>query len=353
MALSPSDPSSASSNLLLLLCAEDADDVASWEPHDPDPHPIVSTPPSPSPSPFDGDDRHVSVMLAAEPHHPPPRLPLPPPRPLPRRHLPSRRRQLDPQGLRALPFPPVTPCLAVSYLDRFLSSRALPGWATELVSVASVWVAAKMEETQVPGLLELQTAAEGPRRVFEPARCAAWSCSSCPPSPGACAPPPPSTTSPTSLHAPPSPSPPRPRLLPLVDFLGYRASEIAASAVLCAAREIGDSSPGCDGDELASSLAKWVSKDVVRGCRQLMEEYLIDTCPSAHRRLKPIPEPEPEPEPTPPPSPVGVLDAAAAACGSCDTQKSSPSAAPPPPPPFPKRSRSRLVMSRRLRNGAG
>nr|CAD1831935.1 unnamed protein product [Ananas comosus var. bracteatus] len=43
-------------------------------------------------------------------------------------------------------------------------------------------------------------------------------------------------------------------------FFGYRASEIAASAVLCAAREIGDSSPGCDGDELARSLAQWVSK---------------------------------------------------------------------------------------------
>ncbi|OAY71828.1 Cyclin-D2-1 [Ananas comosus] len=287
MALSPSDPSSASSNLLL-LCAEDADDVASWEPHDPDPHPhpIVSTPtspsPSPSPAPFDGDewrapdDRHVSVMLAAEPHHSP--------RPDYLSRL--RDRSLDATSrhdavnwilkvCELYRFRPVTPCLAVSYLDRFLSSRALPGggegWATELVSVASVWVAAKMEETQVPGLLELQTAEEGPRRVFDPRTvrrmelllmsALAWR-----------------MRSPTPFDYLPHFAPRRPPLPPLllarasslvlnahrvVDFLGYRASEIAASAVLCAAREIGDSSPGCDGDELATSLAKWVSKTLI------------------------------------------------------------------------------------------
>jgi hypothetical protein len=55
------------------------------------------------------------------------------------------------------------------------------------------------------------------------------------------------------------------------------------------------------------------SKEMVRSCHQLMEEYLIDTCPlSRHKVLSAEASVEPA-------SPVGVLDAAAA-CGSCDTE---------------------------------
>lgn len=44
-----------------------------------------------------------------------------------------------------------------------------------------------------------------------------------------------------------------------------------------------------------------------------MEEYLLDTCPTADFKAA-----EAEPTAVAPPSPVGVLDAAA--CGSCDTR---------------------------------
>jgi len=59
------------------------------------------------------------------------------------------------------------------------------------------------------------------------------------------------------------------------------------------------------------------SKEMVRSCHQLMEEYLIDTCPlSRHKVLSAEASVEPA-------SPVGVLDAAAA-CGSCDTRSENP-----------------------------
>ncbi|XP_062178366.1 cyclin-D1-1-like isoform X1 [Phragmites australis] len=65
-------------------------------------------------------------------------------------------------------FQPATAYLAVSYMDRFLSSRSLPdhGWALQLLSVACLSLAAKMEETSVPPLLNLQI--ESTRFIFEP-----------------------------------------------------------------------------------------------------------------------------------------------------------------------------------------
>ncbi|XP_062178367.1 cyclin-D1-1-like isoform X2 [Phragmites australis] len=60
-------------------------------------------------------------------------------------------------------FQPATAYLAVSYMDRFLSSRSLPdhGWALQLLSVACLSLAAKMEETSVPPLLNLQADSSG------------------------------------------------------------------------------------------------------------------------------------------------------------------------------------------------
>ncbi|KAF0903176.1 hypothetical protein E2562_025757 [Oryza meyeriana var. granulata] len=65
-------------------------------------------------------------------------------------------------------FQPATAYLAVSYMDRFLSSRSLPdhGWASQLLCVACLSLAAKMEETSTPPLLDLQI--EGTRFIFEP-----------------------------------------------------------------------------------------------------------------------------------------------------------------------------------------
>ncbi|XP_020082968.1 cyclin-D4-1-like [Ananas comosus] len=56
-------------------------------------------------------------------------------------------------------FGPLSAYLAVNYLDRFLSAYELPqgnAWMTQLLSVACLSLAAKMEETEVPLSLDLQ-----------------------------------------------------------------------------------------------------------------------------------------------------------------------------------------------------
>ncbi|KAL7091610.1 hypothetical protein ACP275_12G116200 [Erythranthe tilingii] len=65
-------------------------------------------------------------------------------------------------------FQPLTAYLSVNYLDRFLYSHHLPkmnGWPLQLLSVACLSLAAKMEEQLVPSLLDLQV--EGARFNFE------------------------------------------------------------------------------------------------------------------------------------------------------------------------------------------
>nr|KJB79458.1 hypothetical protein B456_013G050900 [Gossypium raimondii] len=101
----------------------------------------------------------------------------------------------------------------------------------------------------------------------------------------------------------------------VIDFLQFAPSAMAAAAVFCAVGE-GFQFPAHD-----AFFPESVNKEMVRSCHQLMEKYLIDTCPSA--RLK-----EPSVQPSlAPPSPVGVLDAAA--CGSCDTRSSGSQLEPP------------------------
>ncbi|KAL2349368.1 hypothetical protein Fmac_003368 [Flemingia macrophylla] len=66
-------------------------------------------------------------------------------------------------------FQPLTAYLSVNYMDRFLNSRPLPqtnGWPLQLLSVACLSLAAKMEEPLVPSLLDLQV--EGAKYLFEP-----------------------------------------------------------------------------------------------------------------------------------------------------------------------------------------
>ncbi|CAM0951757.1 unnamed protein product [Alopecurus aequalis] len=65
-------------------------------------------------------------------------------------------------------FGPVTACLALNYLDRFLALYQLPegkAWMTQLLSVACLSLAAKMEETSVPQSIDLQVG--DARYVFE------------------------------------------------------------------------------------------------------------------------------------------------------------------------------------------
>ncbi|XP_071736460.1 cyclin-D1-1-like [Rutidosis leptorrhynchoides] len=65
-------------------------------------------------------------------------------------------------------FQPLTAYLAVNYLDRFIYCRGLPmanGWPLQLLSVACLSLAAKMEEPIVPSLLDIQI--EGAKYIFE------------------------------------------------------------------------------------------------------------------------------------------------------------------------------------------
>ncbi|KAL8230068.1 hypothetical protein R6Q57_014968 [Mikania cordata] len=66
-------------------------------------------------------------------------------------------------------FQPLTAYLSVNYLDRFIYCRGFPvanGWPLQLLSVACLSLAAKMEETLVPSILDLQI--EGTKYIFEP-----------------------------------------------------------------------------------------------------------------------------------------------------------------------------------------
>ncbi|KAK7386735.1 hypothetical protein VNO78_27070 [Psophocarpus tetragonolobus] len=65
-------------------------------------------------------------------------------------------------------FGPCSLCLSVNYLDRFLSVYELPrgkSWSVQLLAVACLSIAAKMEEAKVPSCLDLQVG--DPKFVFE------------------------------------------------------------------------------------------------------------------------------------------------------------------------------------------
>ncbi|KAL0721510.1 hypothetical protein Bca4012_036109 [Brassica carinata] len=65
-------------------------------------------------------------------------------------------------------FGPMCICLSMNYLDRFLSVHDIPSgnaWAAQLLAVACLSLAAKIEETDVPMLIDLQ--AGHPQFVFE------------------------------------------------------------------------------------------------------------------------------------------------------------------------------------------
>ncbi|XP_052184988.1 cyclin-D1-1-like isoform X2 [Diospyros lotus] len=226
-------------------------------------------------------------------------------------------------------FRPVTAYLSVNYFDRVLSSHSFPGngWPLQLLSVACLSLAAKMEEPYVPLLLDLQVFE--PRFMFEPRTVQRmelwimasldWRLRSVTPFdfldyfasklPSSC-------SNSDALHCVLSASSDLVlNTIRVIDFLGFRPSTIAAAAVLSAAGETVDAPE--------EAFYERANKEMVRSCHQRMEEYLVDTCPSAdHKDLAGAADP-PGPPP-PPPSPVGVLDAAAAACGSCDTRSEIP-----------------------------
>ncbi|MED6143630.1 hypothetical protein PIB30_007935 [Stylosanthes scabra] len=182
-------------------------------------------------------------------------------------------------------FQPLTGYLSVNYFDRFLDSQQLPqtsGWSLQLLSVACLSLAAKMEEPLVPSVLDLQV--EGAKYIFEAPTILRmellvltvldWRLRSVTPlsflaffagkidSAG---------TFTAFLIS---------RATQIIlsniqeaSFLAYRPSCIGAAAILCAANEIPNWS--LVKPENAESWCQGLTKEKIIGCYQLMQELVI------------------------------------------------------------------------------
>ncbi|XVF67424.1 hypothetical protein PTKIN_Ptkin10aG0120000 [Pterospermum kingtungense] len=315
----------ATSSSTSLFCGEDADEVVTWEPDTSSSHHrlqyLFNYPPS--------DENTISKLIDLEPHHMPSTDYF---KRCQDRSIDVIARQDSINWILKVHayynFSPVTAFLSLNYFDRFLSFYSLPqsnGWPFQLLSVACLSLAAKMEETQVPLLLDLQIFDR--KFDFKPKTIQKmellvmatlnWRLRSVTPFdylhhfirklP--------SCTNPLSDSFYSIISASSDLILSTargIDFLRFSPSTMAAAAVLCAAGD-GECLEFTVGDAF---FHEGVNKEMVRSCHQLMEEYLIDTCPSTRPeqlRVHQLPSP---------PSPVGVLDAAV--CGSCDTRSENP-----------------------------
>ncbi|KAL1355242.1 cyclin-D1-1 [Arachis duranensis] len=182
-------------------------------------------------------------------------------------------------------FQPLTAYLSVNYMDRFLNSRQLPqtnGWPLQLLSIACLSLAAKMEEPLVPSLLDLQV--EGAKYIFEPRTIQRmellvlgvldWRLRSVTPFSFlgffAC------KLDSTGTFTRFLISRATQIILSNIQeasFLAYWPSCIAATAILCAANEIPNWS--LVKPEHAESWCQGLRKEKIRGCYQLMQELLV------------------------------------------------------------------------------
>lgn len=183
-------------------------------------------------------------------------------------------------------FQPLTAYLSVNYLDRFLYSRRLPqknGWPLQLLSVACLSLAAKMEEPLVPPVLDLQV--EGAKYIFEPRTIRRmellvlsvldWRLRSITPfsfiAYFAC------KLDSTGTNAGFLISRATEIILSNIQeasFLEYWPSCIATAAILCAANEIPKLS--LVNPEHAESWCDGLRKEKIIGCYRLMQEFVID-----------------------------------------------------------------------------
>lgn len=190
-------------------------------------------------------------------------------------------------------FQALTAYLAVNYLDRFLSCHHLPqtsGWPLQLLSVACLSLAAKMEEPLVPSLLDLQI--EGAKFVFEPKTIQKmellvlsvlnWRLRLVTPftfiSFFA------DKIDPTGAYTGLLISRSTDTILSNIheaSFQEYWPSSIAAAAILCAASEM--PSLSFVTPEHAESWCDGLCKEKVRDCYKLMQQFVMD-----HRRRKSI-----------------------------------------------------------------
>lgn len=212
-----------------------------------------------------------------------------------------------------------TAYLAVNYLDRFLSRHRMPqgvkAWMIQLMAVACLSLAAKMEETQVPLPSDLQR--EDARFIFDARTIQRmellilstlqWGMRS---------------ITPFSFidyfaysavqghghgHDATPPKAVMSRAIELIlsttgeiDFMEYRPSAIAAAALLCAAEEVVPLQAVHYKRALSSSITD-VDKDKMFGCYNLIQETIIEGgCYWTPMSLQSTEK-----------TPVGVLDAAA------------------------------------------
>ncbi|KAG0559519.1 hypothetical protein KC19_10G111400 [Ceratodon purpureus] len=216
-------------------------------------------------------------------------------------------------------YSPLTVVLAVNYMDRFLSLHHFPQgkeWMLQLLSVACISLAAKMEESHVPILLDLQV--EKVEHVFEAhmiqrmellvLSTLQWRMS---------------VVTPFSyidyfFHKLGISSVLLRALLTRVGdivlkavkdttFLTYLPSVVAAAAIICSLEEV---TALQSGDLLRIFASLSVDVDAVKRCYNDMQEVVMG---SHYRRLavkrKALSALEPQ-------SPVGVLEAAALSCAS-------------------------------------
>ncbi|KAL5753154.1 hypothetical protein ACOSP7_023324 [Xanthoceras sorbifolium] len=182
-------------------------------------------------------------------------------------------------------FKPETAYLSVNYLDRFLLSRSFPawkGWQWQLLSVACLALAAKMEETNVPLLLDLQSIET--RFLFKPKTVQRmellvmaslkWRLRTITPfdflhffvSKVSCLTPPCNGFSTNCLLS--SAADVIIRTCRVIDFLDYHPSTIAAAVVLWATNKhiVDDQKLGC--------FHKRVNKDMVKRCYNLIKRNM-------------------------------------------------------------------------------
>ncbi|XP_043725166.1 cyclin-D1-1-like [Telopea speciosissima] len=187
-------------------------------------------------------------------------------------------------------FQPLTAYLSVNYLDRFLSSRHFPqakgrGWPLQLLSVACLSLAAKMEEALVPSLLDLQV--EGAKFIFEAKTIRRmellvlsaldWRLRSITPFDFL-------TffaykVDPTSTFIAPLVSRATNTILITIreiKFLDYWPSSLAAASILCAAHEIPNLSVVVANPVTAGSWCDGLNKDMVMSCYRLMQQVVIE-----------------------------------------------------------------------------
>ncbi|KAL4203630.1 hypothetical protein AMTRI_Chr01g104860 [Amborella trichopoda] len=219
-------------------------------------------------------------------------------------------------------FAPLTACLSVNYLDRFLSEYELPQgkvWMVQLLSVACLSLAAKMEETDVPLSLDLQVSEET-KFVFEARTIQKMELLLL-------------TTLKWRMNAitpfsfidhfifrtnPENPIPKslisRSTQLILkisrgIEFLEFRPSELASAVAIFVSREI---QPAVDFHDAMDSCSPLINKEKVSKCYELIEEIETtkDCCFFAGKSFSGESSASPK-------SPIGVLEAGCLSFSSC------------------------------------